>query len=129
MVLNSIYLAKDTTHSPQGKGLVHFCFPWITKVLLSNVWFMFQPLKIICCHWSSLVIGHQIIMEEGLIKLIKSNKTSNSNEGLWIWETFDDTRNKLSLQTRFTTLLDFPLTPYYYVMVYLKIWTLKASVN
>jgi hypothetical protein len=41
MQLNSIYLVDDKTHTPQEKGLVHFCLLGIGKVLLSNVWYCF----------------------------------------------------------------------------------------
>jgi hypothetical protein len=38
MQLNPIYLANNTTHTPQGKGLVYFSRPRIHKILVSNVW-------------------------------------------------------------------------------------------
>jgi hypothetical protein len=69
MELNPIYLEDDTTHTPQGKGSVHFSLPRIGKVLLSNVWYVptFKN------NLFSLVLirqgGHQIIMEDGLIKI------------------------------------------------------------
>jgi hypothetical protein len=75
MELNPIYLADDTSHTPQGKGSVHFFLPGIGKVLLSNVWYVPSFKK----NLLSLVLirqgGHQIIMEDGLIKInsVKNN--------------------------------------------------------
>jgi hypothetical protein len=39
MELNPIYLANDTTQTPQGKGSVQFFLPRIGKLLLSNIWY------------------------------------------------------------------------------------------
>ena len=38
--LNPIYLADDTTHIPQGKGLVKVFLPGIGEKWISNVWYV-----------------------------------------------------------------------------------------
>jgi hypothetical protein len=76
MELNPIYLVDDTTHTPQGKGSVHFSLPGIGKVLLSNVWYVptFKN------NLLSLVLirqgGHKIII--GRWKLIKINSVKHN---------------------------------------------------
>jgi hypothetical protein len=80
--VNPIYSVDDTSHTPQEKGSVHFILPRIGKVLLSNVWYVPYFKNI----FLSLVLiregGHQIIMEDGLIKInLVKNKLKTMMNG------------------------------------------------
>lgn len=69
MQLNPIYLADETTHSPQGKGLVNLSLPRTCKIFLSNVWyvpiFQMSLFPLVLIRWG----GHQIIMQNGFVKI------------------------------------------------------------
>jgi hypothetical protein len=76
MELNPIYLADDTTHTPQGKGSVHFSLPGIGKVLLSNVWyvptFKNNLLSLVLIDKEAIRLSWKMVGS----KLIQSNKIS-----------------------------------------------------
>ena len=67
--LNSIFLADDTKHTPYGKGAVKVFLLGIGEKMIANVWYVPTFKK----NLLSLVMirkeGHQIIMEDGLVKI------------------------------------------------------------
>ena len=71
--LKPIYLADDTTHIPQGKGLVKFFLPGIGEKWISNVWYVPSFKKKMLSLVTIRQDGHPIIMQYGLVK-IKSKK-------------------------------------------------------
>jgi len=72
---NPIYFADETTHTPQGKGLVNFSLPRFGKILLSNVWyvpnFQMSLFPLVLVRWG----GHHIIMQNDFVKIdsVKNN--------------------------------------------------------
>jgi hypothetical protein len=67
--LNPIYLADGTTHIPQGKGSVKVFLPEIGEKWISNVWFVPTFKKNLLSLVSIRQPGHQIIMQDGLVKI------------------------------------------------------------
>jgi hypothetical protein len=71
--LNPIYLVDDTTHIPQGKGLVKFFLPGIGEKWISNVWYVPTFKKKLLCLVTIRQVGHQIVMQDGLVKINSEN--------------------------------------------------------
>jgi len=67
--LNSIFILDDTKNTPYGKGVVKVFLPSIGEKMISNVWYVPTFKK----NFLSLVTvrqaGHQVIMEDGLVKI------------------------------------------------------------
>jgi hypothetical protein len=71
--LNPIYLADDTTHIPQGKGLVKVSLPGIGEKWISNVWYVPTFKKTLLSLVTIKQVGHQIIMQDGLVNIKSEN--------------------------------------------------------
>jgi hypothetical protein len=67
--LNPIYLADDTTHIPQGKGSMKVFLPGIGEKWISNVWYVPTFKKILLYLVTIKQDGHQIVMQDGLVKI------------------------------------------------------------
>jgi hypothetical protein len=73
--LNTIFLADDTNHIPQGKGSVKVFLPGIGEKWISNVWYVPIFKKKLLSLVTIKQAGHQFIMLNGLVKIkIKSEK-------------------------------------------------------
>ena len=73
--LNSVFLADDTVHTPQGKGCVKVSLPDIGEKLISNILYVPTFKKNLLSLVTILQAGHEISMRDGLIKInsIKQN--------------------------------------------------------
>jgi len=73
--MNSIFFFDDTTHTPCGQGSMNFFLPGVGEKMISNVWYVATFKNILSSLVSIWQVGHQIIMEYGLVKInsIKDN--------------------------------------------------------
>jgi hypothetical protein len=73
--LNSVFLADNTKHTPNGKGVVKVYLPGIGERMISNVWYVPTFKKNLLSLVTIRQEGHQVIMEDGLVKinLVKQN--------------------------------------------------------
>ena len=67
--LNFIFLVDDTKHTPYGKGVVKVSLPRIGEKMISNVWYVPSFKKNLLSLVTIRQAGHQVIMEDGLVKI------------------------------------------------------------
>jgi transposase InsO family protein len=67
--LYSISLADHTKHTPYGKGIVKVYFPDIGERMISNVWYVPTFKQNLLSLVTIRQEGHQVIMEDGLVKI------------------------------------------------------------
>jgi hypothetical protein len=73
--LNYVFLAYNTNHTPYGKGVVKVYLLDIGERKISNVWYVPTFKKNLLSLFTIRQEGHQVIMEDGLVKinLVKKN--------------------------------------------------------
>ncbi len=72
--LNSIFLFDDRKHTPYGKGVVKVFLPDIGEKMISNVWYVPSFKKNLLSLVTIRQAGHQVIMEDGLVKINSMNQ-------------------------------------------------------
>jgi hypothetical protein len=73
--LNYVFLADNTKHTPYGRGVVKVYLPDIGERLISKVWYVPTFKKNLLSLVTIRQAGHQVIMEDGLVKInsVKQN--------------------------------------------------------